>query len=88
MSTIAENMATVSSQVTRISADMNAMTRDVGTMSSNIADNLDPMQVSMAEINNSLQSITLATANIGLDMQRMNQHITRPMSFMNSMMPW
>ena len=34
------------------------------------------------------QSITTATHNIQADMARMNHNIGRPMSFMNTFMPW
>lgn len=92
---------TVDSNMSEMSANMRVMTEDVSQLSHNIrtmtvsvdnmADdmrNLEPMLTNISEMNRSMHSITFATHRMGNDMSTMNHSIGRPMSFMNTFMPW
>jgi hypothetical protein len=56
---------------------------------------LEPMLANLDSMDGAIQSMTHATHTMGratqhmqVDMARMNHNFGRPMSFMNSFMPW
>lgn len=42
----------------------------------------------MKSMNTSTKILTVATRNMQYDMSRLNDNVGRPMSFMNTFMPW
>lgn len=80
LKTIADDMAQISANVRTMSANAEAMAKDMDT--------LEPMLVSMANMEGSIQGMAMNTALIRDDMSVMNHTIGRPMHFMNSFMPW
>jgi hypothetical protein len=59
---------------------VDSMARDVSA--------LDPMLTSIESMNRSMQSMTFTTATMRDEMGSMSRNIGRPMSFMNSFLPW
>ena len=80
LKTIADDMAQISANVRTMSANAEAMAKDMDTM--------EPMLVSMANMEGSIQGMAMNNALIRDDMSVMNHTIGRPMHFMNSFMPW
>lgn len=67
-----------------------AMSTDVGKISSQMVymQNLQVMTQQMAEMNQAIHVMTAHTDSLRWNMQTMNRQISRPMSMMNSFMPW
>ena len=77
MMVITDNMQQVSTNMQRMTSNVEVMTQTVGTQSSSMADmamNIRGMNTSMARMHQ--------------DIAVMNNSVSRPMSFMNSFMPW
>lgn len=94
MTTLAGNMQSVSENMGQLTTNVRAMTVTLDSINTKVG-TLEPMLVNMSSMNNSMQSmtaathsITAATHNMQVDMSRMNHNIGRPMSFMNTFMPW
>lgn len=88
------NMTVLANNMQSVSDNMNNMTSNIRTMSgymSEINDKvsaLEPMLETIGSMDRSIQSMTLSTYIMRQDMSRMNQSISRPMTFMNGFMPW
>ncbi len=95
------NMTVLASNMQNVSDNMNHLTANIKTMAANLTDinqkvgtlepmltNIDSMDKSMDSMDKAIQSITVATHNMRGDMAIMNRNVSRPMSFMNSFMPW
>jgi uncharacterized protein YoxC len=88
------NMTVLSSNMQSVSENMGRLTKNVQTMTvhmENINDKvgtLEPMLTNMSSMDRSMQSMTMTTANMRNDMAHMNHNISRPMSFMNTFLPW
>lgn len=87
MQVISDNVGSLSSNVRTMAVSVESISRDVGT--------LEPMQTNIHSMDQAIQQITHATQNMSHaahsmrnDMAVMNQNVSRPMSFMNSFMPW
>lgn len=80
MQSISDNMGQISSNVRTMTVGVDSMARDVGA--------LDPMLTSIESMNRSMQSMTFTTATMRDEMGSMSRNIGRPMSFMNSFLPW
>lgn len=75
--TMAQDMATISVKMESISKNMVLMTQT-----------LDSQNLAMSEMVVSMRGMNLSINQIRYDMSIMNQSVSRPMSFMNSFMPW
>jgi hypothetical protein len=75
--TMAQDMATISVKMDSISQNMVLMTQT-----------LDSQNAAMSEMVVSMRGMNLSINQIRYDMSIMNQSVSRPMSFMNSFMPW
>lgn len=66
------------------------MSNDVGKISNQMAymENLRIMNQQMAQMNQSIYVMTAHFESVRWNMQTMNRQISRPMSMMNSFMPW
>lgn len=80
MQSISDNMGQISSNVRNMSVAVDSMSRDVRT--------LEPMLVSIGNMDRAMQDMTRNTTAMRDDMAIMNRSISRPMNFMNSFMPW
>lgn len=94
MTTLAGNMQNVSENMSQLTANVRAMTVTMDSIDSKVA-TLEPMLANLDSMDGAIQSMTHATHTMGratqnmqVDMSRMNYNIGRPMSFMNSFMPW
>jgi hypothetical protein len=70
----------VDTNMTKMTASMESINKQVST--------LEPMLANMSSMDQSMKSMTWSTNHIRNDMGHMSQNISRPMSFMNSFMPW
>ena len=94
MTTLAGNMQNVSENMSQLTANIRAMTVTMDSIDQKVA-TLEPMLANLDSMDGAIQSMTHATHTMGratqymqVDMARMNNSIGRPMSFMNSFMPW
>ncbi|MBK1641219.1 hypothetical protein CKO12_04885 [Chromatium okenii] len=87
MTTMANNVKMMSESVVLMSNNVRTMSGNVESMAQNV-NTLEPMLVSIQNMDRSMQSMTLATTSMRNDLAVMNQNISRPMNFMNNMMPW
>jgi len=94
MTTLAGNMQNVSENMSQLTANIRAMTVTMDSIDRKVA-TLEPMLANLDSMDGAIQSMTQSTHTMGratqymqVDMARMNNNIGRPMSFMNSFMPW
>jgi uncharacterized protein YoxC len=94
MTVLASNMQSVSDNMTHMTANIKIMAtnltdinRKVGTLEPMLT-SINSMDQSMGSMERSIQSITVSTHNMRSDMAIMNQNVSRPMSFMNTFLPW
>lgn len=94
MTTLAGNMQNVSENMSQLTANIRAMTVTMDSIDQKVA-TLEPMLANLDSMDSAIQSMTYATHNMGrstqymqTDLSRLNHNIGRPMSFMNSFMPW
>jgi len=94
MTTLAGNMQNVSENMSQLTANIRAMTVTMDSIDNKVA-TLEPMLANLDSMDGAIQSMTHATHTMGrstqymqVDLARMNNNIGRPMSFMNSFMPW
>lgn len=88
------NMTVLADNMRSVSDNMNNMTANIRTMSGYMSEindkvsTLEPMLETIGSMDKSIQSMTVSTYIMRQDMSRMNQSISRPMTFMNGFMPW
>jgi hypothetical protein len=87
MTIMANNVKMMSESVVQMSNNVRTMSTNVESMAQNV-NTLEPMLASIQNMDRSMQSMTLATTSMRNDLAVMNQNISRPMNFMNSVMPW
>jgi methyl-accepting chemotaxis protein len=87
MTVLSSNMQSISDNVSQMSANVRTMAVNMESISDDVGA-LEPMLTSMKTMDRAIQSMTFTTANIRDDMAVMNRSISRPMSFMNGLMPW
>ena len=94
MTVLAGNMQSVSENMGQLTANVRSMTVTMDAIDNKVA-TLEPMLVNIGSMDDAIKSMTVAThhmstatSNMQHDMRTMNHNITRPMSFMNSFMPW
>ena len=94
MTVLASNMQSVSNDMHHLQTNVRSMSQNVQTMATNLSDinqnvsTLEPMLTNMNSMDRSIQSINYATHNMRYDMAGTNHSVSRPMSFMNTFMPW
>ena len=87
MTVLASNMQSISDNMGQMSANVRSMAVGVDSMARDVSA-LEPMLTSMESMTQSMQHMTMTTATMRDDMSTMNRNIGRPLSFMNSFMPW
>ena len=94
MTVLASNMQSVSQDMHHLQSNVHTMSTNVQTMAANLTDinqnvsTLEPMLTNMNSMDRSIQSINYATHYMRNDVAGMNHSVSRPMSFMNTFMPW
>ena len=94
MTVLAGNMQSVSENMGQLTANVRSMTVTMDAIDNKVA-TLEPMLANIGSMDDAIQSMTIATHqmssathNMQYDMRTMNHNIARPMSFMNTFMPW
>lgn len=87
MTVLASNMQSISDNMVQISNNVRGMTASVDAMEKH-SQTLEPMLSNLESMTQSIHSMTFTTATMRDDIGIMNRNISRPMSFMNGMMPW
>ena len=94
MTTLSGNMQNVSENMSQLTANIRAMTVTMDSIDKKVA-TLEPMLANLDSMDGAIQSMTRATHVMGVatqnmqgDMSRMNHNFGRPMSFINSFIPW
>ena len=88
------NMTVLASNMQSVSDNMGQMTANIRVMSGHMAEinekvgTLEPMLQTIVSMDRSIQSMNQSTYAMGHDISRMNHNISRPMTFMNTFMPW
>lgn len=84
---VSENMSEMSDNVRSMTVSMDSMDKNVST--------LEPMLANMSSMDNAIKAMSVSTSSMTdaahfmrQDMSRMTTDVGRPMSFMNSFMPW
>jgi hypothetical protein len=90
MNAMVSNFQAVSKNMERVTANMHDISQTLDNVSGKM-DTLEPIRSNMEDMNRSMTAITLVTHNLQTDMALMNRsvhNVSRPMSFMNTFMPW
>ena len=94
MTTLSSNMQNVSENMSQLTANIRAMTVTMDSIDNKVA-TLEPMLANLDSMDGAIQSMTQATHTMGratqnmqVDLSRMNHNFGRPLSFMNSFIPW
>ncbi len=88
------NMTVMSSNLQSVSDNMGYMTANIRTMTTSMKDinenvaTLEPMLTNISSMNQSMRSMTYSTGYMQRDMSRLNHSVARPMSVMNTFLPW
>ena len=94
MTVLASNMQSISQDMHHLQSNVHSMSTNVQTMAANLNDinqnvsTLEPMLTNMSSMDQSIRSINYSTHNMRNDVAGMNHSVGRPMSFMNTFMPW
>ena len=84
---VADNMNHLSSNVRVIAANMEDINDKISTLEPMLT-SIDSMDQTMDSMDRAINSITHTTQNMRNDMANINQNVSRPMSFINTFMPW
>ena len=87
MQSVSDNMNQMTSHVRSMAVNMGEINQKVGTLEPMLT-NMDSMDRSMDSMDRAIQAITVTTHNMRGDMSSINHNVSRPMSFMNTFMPW
>jgi len=88
------NMTILASNMEGVSRNLDEMTDSVQIMSTHLEEinenvgTMKPMLANLNSMDQSIRSMTVSTYNMRNDLSRMNSSISRPMSFMNTFLPW
>lgn len=84
---VADNMSHMTANVSTMAANMDDINEKIGTLEPMLT-TIGSMDRSMDSMDRAIKSITLTTYNMQNDMANMNSNVSRPISFMNTFMPW
>ncbi len=87
MTVLASNMQSVSDNMGKLTANVRTMAVSVESINHRVG-TLEPMLTSMDAMEQSIRGMTVTTGAMQTDVARINRNFGRPMSFMNSFMPW
>jgi len=83
-SRIADNMNEMTQSMEKITLHMDAMSKNMVLMTQTV----DSQSSSMKEMTHHMRGMNLSMNQMRYDMSVMNNSVSRPMSFMNTFMPW
>ena len=84
MHRVAETMETVSQNMHRVVINMDSVSKNMVIMTQT----LDNQSATMREMAYSMRGMNVSMAQMRHDISILNTSVSRPMSFMNSFMPW
>ena len=87
MTVLSSNMQSVADNMGQLSNNIRQITGSVESISDRVA-YLEPIKDNMESLDKSIQAMNISTQNMQSDMALMNYNVSRPMSFMNTFMPW
>ena len=88
------HMEQMTGSIQSLSNNIDTMTGRIEQMTGSVkhiahkVDTLEPMLTNMASMSHAIQIMAAHTDQMRRDMTIMNQSVSRPMSFMNTFMPW
>jgi len=83
-SRIADNMNVMTHSMEKIVVHMDAMSKNMVLMTQTV----DSQSASMKEMTHHMRGMNMSMNQMRYDMSVMNNSVSRPMSFMNTFMPW
>lgn len=83
-SKIAENMTRMTTNMEKIVVNMDSMSKNMVVMTQTI----DTQSVSMREMVHHMRGMNVSMTRMRYDFSVLNNSVARPMSFMNTFMPW
>ncbi len=87
MQNMSENIGQMTTNIRTMTVSMDAMENKMGALRPILA-SMESMDDSMKTLTQSTEGMNVSTRNMQHDMYRLNRNIGRPMSFMNTFMPW
>ena len=84
---VADNMNHMTANIRMVSSTLSEISTKVSTLEPMLT-NMSSMDKSMDSMDRAIKAMTLTTHYMGGDIHSMNRNVARPMSFMNSFMPW
>ena len=81
---VAESMLVITENMTDVSVNMRYMTENVALMTKTV----DSQSITMGDMAVHIRGMNSSMARMHQDIAVMNNSVSRPMSFMNSFMPW
>ncbi|MCB1857945.1 MAG: hypothetical protein KDI63_06725 [Gammaproteobacteria bacterium] len=84
---VADNMSHMTATVRTMATDMDEMNSKIGTLEPMLT-TIDSMDQSMDSMDRAIKAMTYSTYNMQNDMSSINHNVSRPMSFINTFMPW
>lgn len=87
MTILSSNMQSVAENMGQLSNNIRLITGSVEDISGQVAF-LEPIKTNMDSLDKSIREMNVSTRNMQSDMALMNYNVSRPMTFMNNIMPW
>ncbi|MCB1869473.1 MAG: hypothetical protein KDI43_13385 [Gammaproteobacteria bacterium] len=94
MTVMASNFQAVTDNMNHLTANVRVIANNMGDISDKISTlepmltSIDSMDQTMDSMDRAINSITQTTHNMRNDMANINKNVSRPMSFINTFMPW
>ena len=91
---VADNMNHMTSNIRMINGTLTEISTKVSTLEPMLTNmtsmdkSMDSMDRAMDSMDRAIKAMTVTTHYMGGDMHNINRNVSRPMSFMNSFMPW
>ena len=87
MQNMSENMGQMTSNIRTMTVSLDSIEHKMSTLQPILA-SMESMDQTMRMMNDSTRDMTRTTRYMQYDMSRLNHNIGRPLSFMNTFMPW
>ena len=84
VSTVANNMGSISNNMQAVVLNMDTISKNIVVMTHTV----DAQSASMNEMNMHMRGINMSMNQMRYDLSVMNHNVSKPMSFMNSFLPW
>ncbi len=87
MTVLASNMQSMADNMGHLTHNIRSISGSVESISYQVS-HLEPIKNNMENLDESVRAMTRTTHNMQSDFATLNYNVSRPMSFMNSFMPW